>query len=75
MKSVLYMHDTDRIALQTLKAVPGFTQVLKAFMKVWNENLFKISNMSNNLRINEKQMPQYYNNVTSNLRKAGYRYS
>ena len=35
MNPYFYMHDSDRIALQALKAIPGFTQLFKAFMKVW----------------------------------------
>ena len=37
-----YMHDSDRIALQALRAIPGFTQLFKAFMKVWSEKQFRI---------------------------------
>lgn len=56
----LYMHDSDRKALSTLKALPGFTQVFKAFMKVWSEKQYRIQNMSTNLRINENQLKEYY---------------
>ena len=55
-----YMHDSDRLALQALKAIPGFTQLFKAFMRIWDEKQFRIVNMSSNLRINEKQLPKYY---------------
>ena len=55
-----YMHDSDRLALQALKAIPGFTQLFKAFMKIWSEKQFHIQNMSSNLRINEKQLSKYY---------------
>lgn len=54
------MHDSDRLALQALKAIPGFTQLFKAFMRIWDEKQFRIVNMSSNLRINEKQLPKYY---------------
>ncbi len=46
--------------MTALKAIPGFTQVTKAFMKVWDEQQFKLENMSTNLRLSEKQMPKYY---------------
>ena len=38
--SNFYIHDLDKAALQALKAIPGFTQLLKAFMKNWSEQLF-----------------------------------
>lgn len=59
--SKYYIHDSDRIALQALEAIPGFPQLLKAFMKVWNEKQFQILNMSSNIRISENQLPKYYN--------------
>lgn len=61
ISSDFYMHDSDRMALQALKAIPGFTQVFKAFMNVWSEKQFRIQNMSSNLRINENQLSKYYN--------------
>jgi len=59
--SNFYIHELDKSAMQTLKAIPGFNQLLKAYMKIWNEQLFNIENMSTNLRISEKQLPTYYN--------------
>lgn len=66
-----YMHDSDRIALQALQAIPGFTQLFKAFMKVWSEKQFRIQNMSTNLRISEKQLPKYYNMLPPICEKLG----
>ncbi len=37
LDSKLYLHDSDKAALAALKAIPGFTQLMRAFMKVWNE--------------------------------------
>jgi Zn-dependent protease with chaperone function len=58
--SGFFIHDLDKSALLALKAIPGFTQVLKSFMKVWDERKANIVNMSTNLRISEKQLPKYY---------------
>ena len=58
--SNFFIHELDKLALRALKAIPGFTQLLKGFMKVWNEQLFNIENMSTNLRIGENQLPIYY---------------
>lgn len=56
----LFIHPSDKAAMTALKAVPGFSQVMKAFMKIWNEQQFKIINMSTNLRLSEQQMKKYY---------------
>ena len=37
-----YMHDSDKVALQALEAIPGFSQLFKAFMKIWSEKQFRI---------------------------------
>ncbi len=71
INSNLYIHDSDRLALQALKAIPGFTQLLKAFMKVWSEKQFRIENMSSNLRLSEKQMSKYYNMLPPICEKLG----
>lgn len=69
--SSVFMHDSDRAALQALKAIPGFTPLLKAYMKVWSEQQFRIQNMATNLRISEKQMPKYYNMLLPICEKLG----
>ena len=37
LNTSVFMHDSDKAALQTLKSIPGFTQLLKGFMNIWNE--------------------------------------
>lgn len=69
--SKFYMHDSDRIALQALQSIPGFTQLFKAFMKVWSEKQFRIQNMSTNLRISEKQLSKYYHMLPPICEKLG----
>lgn len=71
INSAIYTHDLDRAALQALKAIPGFTEVLKAFMKVWSEQMYRVENMATNLRISEKQLPQYYNMLPPISEKLG----
>lgn len=71
MNPNFYMHDSDRIALQALKAIPGFTQLFKAFMRVWSEKQFRIQNMSTNLRISEKQLSKYYDMLPPICEKLG----
>lgn len=66
-----YVHDTDKAALKTLKAIPGFHQFVKAFMKIWSERQFRVSNMSSCVRINEKQLSKYYNMLPPICEKLG----
>ena len=56
----IFIHEADKAALQALKSIPGFAQVLKAFMKIWNEKLLHVNNMASNVRISEKQLSKYY---------------
>lgn len=55
-----YMHEADRTALNALKALPGFSALIKGFMNIWQERQFRILNMSSNIRLGENQLPQYY---------------
>ena len=67
----LYIHETDRMGLEALKAIPGFTTLFRSFMKVWNEKQFRIQNMSSNLRLSENQMPEIYNMLPPICEKLG----
>ena len=69
--SRFYTHPSDRAALKALKAIPGFHQFVKAFMSVWNEKLFRIENMSNNLRVSEHQMKKCYDMLPPICEKLG----
>lgn len=71
MNTNLYIHDSDRKALQALKAIPGFTPFLKAFMKVWDEKLFRIQSMATMMRLGPDQLPQYYEMLLPICQKLG----
>lgn len=71
VNSSLYLHESDKAALQALKSIPGFTQLLKAYMGVWNERHWHIINMSSNLKLSEKQMSKYYNMLPPICEKLG----
>lgn len=66
-----YVHDSDQAALKALKAIPGFHQFVKSFMKIWSERQFRITNMSSCVRINEKQLSEYYNMLPPICEKLG----
>ena len=55
-----YMHESDKTALKALKAIPGFTPLLKAYMNMFSEKDLRIANMANNLRIDEQQLSKYH---------------
>lgn len=67
----LFIHPADKAAMKALKAIPGFEQVIKAYMSIWNERQFRIMNMSSKLRIGPEQMPQYYAMLTPICAKLG----
>lgn len=54
------MHETDEKALEQLKGIPGFEAAVKAFMKVWNDDVMQVVNMSSKVRLGENQLPQVY---------------
>lgn len=60
IKSFL-LHPNDKKALDTLQSIPAFTPVVKAFLRVFNEQQLKIMNMSSKVRISPLQLPEIYN--------------
>ncbi len=66
-----YTHETDRAALKALKAIPGFSRLMKAFLGVWNERQQKILNMSSRIKISETQMKKYYDMLPPICEKLG----
>lgn len=66
-----YYHPQDREALEALKQIPGFSAALKAFMKIFNENMIRGLNMSNKVRITDKQLPQLYRLLPPICEKLG----
>ncbi len=56
-----YYHEQDQKALEALKAIPGFTTVLKASMNIVNEQQFHGVNMASKIRLGPNQLPRIYN--------------
>ncbi|MBE5871483.1 MAG: M48 family metallopeptidase [Lachnospiraceae bacterium] len=71
LDSGLYLHESDKAAMAALKAIPGFEQLMKAFMKIWNEKQFKILNMSTNLKLGNGQLDKYYDMLPPICDKLG----
>lgn len=59
MNHNVFIHETDRAAMEALQAIPGFSQVMKAFLSTWSEKAMYIENMATHIRIDENQFPQY----------------
>jgi Zn-dependent protease with chaperone function len=55
-----YYHDQDKKTLEVLKAIPGFQQVVKSFMKIYNETMINGLNMSSKIRLGPNQLPDIY---------------
>ena len=66
-----YTHESDRAALKALKAIPGFSTLLKAFMGIWNERQQKILNMSSRIKIGPNQMKKYHDMLPPICEKLG----
>lgn len=67
----VFIHESDRATLQALKAIPGFTQVLKSFMSIWNEKQYKLLNMSSYIKISDEQMKKYNDMLIPICEKLG----
>ena len=67
----VFLHESDKAALEALQAIPGFTQLMRSYLKSWNEKLFYIQNMSTNVRINDKQLKKYYDMLPPICDKLG----
>lgn len=51
--------------MAALKAIPTLLQIMKAFMKIWSKQQFKLINMSTNLHQNNNQKAKCYNMLPS----------
>ena len=71
LDSNLFIHDSDKAAMKALQAIPGFHQVVRMFMKVWNEQQEKLINMSTHVRLSETQMAKYYEMLPPICEKLG----
>ena len=57
--SEFYLHPDDKSALDALKAIPGFTRIIKAFMKEFSEVQLRMRCLSSYVRLGENQLPKY----------------
>ena len=55
-----FIHHEDKEALRQLEAIPGFDAVLKAGMRVLQEQLLHGINMASKIRLGPEQLPELY---------------
>ncbi len=67
----VFLHESDKAALKALQAIPGFSSLMKAYLKAWNEKLFYIQNMSSNIHINDNQLKKYKDMLPQICEKLG----
>ena len=67
----VFLHESDKAALEALEAIPGFTQLMRSYLKSWNEKLFYIQNMSTNIQITDRQLKKYHDMLPPICEKLG----
>lgn len=67
----IYLHDLDKKALSVLKAIPLFDKVCSKYIEIFAESKMNIEDMSNKIRISEKQLPRVHYMVKSICHKLG----
>lgn len=67
----VFIHDLDRRALENLKAIPAFTPLLRAFMKIFSARTLRIINYSSKIKLSPEQCPRIYNLLTPICEKFG----
>ena len=67
----MVMHPHDKAALKTLKAIPGFSMIVKKFLSVGYEKMQYGMNMASNIRLSPQQLPEIYNHLPPICEKLG----
>jgi len=67
----LFLHPEDEAALRTLEAIPGFSMLIKAFLKVGYEKMSHGINMASKIRLSPTQLPEIYQRLPPICQKMG----
>ena len=65
------IHPDDEAALNNLKSIPALPTVLEKVMQYGYEEIQWSNNISSNIRLSEKQMPEVYNRLIPICHKLG----
>lgn len=71
LSSEMIMHPHDKVALKALKAIPGFSMVVKKFLSIGYEKMQYGENMASNIRLSPRQLPEIYNHLPPICEKLG----
>jgi len=55
-----FIHPEDEIALRNMEALPGFSSVVKTFLKLGMKQYFHGVNMASKIKLSEKQLSEPY---------------
>lgn len=58
-----FIHPQDRMALEMLKRIPFFDDLLKSYMKLFDENTMHGINMASKIRLSPAQLPEVYGHL------------
>ena len=54
------MHPEDKAAIDAMESLPAFSTIMKTILSGYYEKYMKIKLMGNGIKLSEKQMPRYY---------------
>lgn len=66
-----FIHPEDEKALKVLKAIPGFTSLMKKYVKYGAEMQFHGENMASAIRLSPLQLPEIYRHLPPICEKLG----
>lgn len=66
-----FCHEDDKKALDALKAIPGFKILMKAFMKFFQEGVFRAEAVADSLKLGPNQFSEIYNLLPPICEKLG----
>ncbi len=66
-----YIHPEDKSAHENLKSIPLFSSFVKAYLKIFSEQLLHGLNMGHKIRLGPNQLPKIYNYLPPICEKLG----
>lgn len=71
IKPAEFIHPEDDAALDSFKAIPGFTKVMKLVMKYEDEMQWYGENIASSIRLSSLQLPEIYKHLPPICEKVG----
>lgn len=73
MKATDIMHPEDAKAIQMIKSVPGFEQLVRMFMELGYEAQYRGENLANHIKVTTDSFPEIYQLFKEVVAKVGIR--